>query len=317
MMGEQKKPNASAEEGRDIPPIGESQSGIRDGKGKGKGKEKEEGPSNFDRLQASANMAKDAFVSTTGGVLHGTLLSSSSSSGKATAAGSGASRDPASVLQQTSMVRPSQPNTSSRGADSFRNPPPASSSSREFDEFLSGREPQLPRDPAGVAPAPAPAPHSEQTIRDVEATDGAAVVDLLSQPPQLEDMLADDDQDEQLTPAAAAKLREALFSSPGNRIAWDDLLNFTPGFVARPGDGAQEARAQLGTEDPDAAREIWLRQWRDVLSAYTDEVWGDLGPLAAEAKRELEASGPSGGVERGDGALGRLRMILAHVRGSV
>ncbi|KFH41113.1 hypothetical protein ACRE_081770 [Hapsidospora chrysogenum ATCC 11550] len=310
-MGEQKKPNASAEEDRDIPPIGESQSGIRDGKGKGK----EEGPSNFDRLQASANMAKDAFVGTTGGVLPGTLLSSSSSSGKATAAGPGASRDPASVLQQTSMVRPSQPNTSSRGADLFRNPPPASSSSREFDEFLSGREPQLPRDPAGGAPAPAP--HFEQTIRDFEATDGAAVVDLLSQPPQLEDMLADDDQDEQLTPAAAAKLREALFSSPGNRIAWDDLLNFTPGFVARPGDGAQEARAQLGTEDPDGAREIWLRQWRDVLSAYTDEVWGDLGPLAAEAKRELESSGPSGGVERADGALGRLRMILAHVRGSV
>jgi hypothetical protein len=309
MMAEQKMPNASAEADRDVPTAGESQSGMRNGKEKGK--EKEEGPSNLDRLQASANMVKDAFVSTTG-VLPGTLLSSSSSS-KATAAGPSASRDPASVLQQTSMNRPSQQNTSSRGADSFRSPPPASSSSREFDEFLGDREPQLPGDPAGAAPAPAP--RLEQTIKDFEATDGAAVVDLLSQPPQLEDMLAEDDQDEQLTPAAAAKLREALFNSPGNRIAWDDLLNFTPEFVVRPGDGAEEARAQLGTEDPDAAREIWLGQWRDVLSAYADEVWGDLGPLAAEAKRELESSGEAS-VERGDGALGRLRMILAHVRGS-
>lgn len=269
-----------------------------------KGKERE--PSMFDRLRSSAKGASATMSSGNAG-----LHRMPPSSEKATATGSGlSSRDTAGILQETSLSRPSL-GTGPRDVDSFRKPREPDSSSRAFDEFSSnGQEPLL-------TPEPTRPMTSDRTMAGFEATDGSAVVDLLSQPPQLDEMLVQDGQGERLTPAAAAKLREALFgSSESSRLLWDDILNFTPRFATR-GAEAEEARVQLGTTDLETAREIWLGQWRDVLSAYTDEVWGDLGPLAAEARKELsdfDCRGEKDGA--GDGALGRLRMILAHIRGA-
>ncbi|MBP0718385.1 hypothetical protein J8I33_34355, partial [Burkholderia sp. AcTa6-5] len=66
-------------------------------------------------------------------------------------------------------------------------------------------------------------------------------------------------------------------------------------------------------------RQVWLQQWGGVLEAYTDEVWGDLDALVAKAKSEVDEltanpdASSAGNAELK--ALGRLRQILAHVRG--
>ena len=278
------------------------ESGSKDSKGK------EREPSMLDRIQSSAKGISDAMTSGDAG-LRGMLPSSSS---KVTPSGPGGSKDIPGILQQTSQSRSSQ-SAGSRGVGTFRETRVPDNSSQAFDEFVNAREPQLPRE-SSLAEPPG------WTAQDFEATDGSAVVDLLSQPLGLDEMPGEDDQDDGLAPEAAEKLREALFGSSGSRPFWDDLLNFTPQFLAGPGDEAvAAAQSHLGTTDLNAAREIWLGQWQDVLSAYTDEVWGDLGPLAVEARKEvgdLMSQEPDKRDEVGGGALGRLRMILAHVRGS-
>ncbi|KAH8735369.1 hypothetical protein BGZ61DRAFT_440121 [Ilyonectria robusta] len=154
-----------------------------------------------------------------------------------------------------------------------------------------------------------------------QRVDGAAVVNLLDGPDDDElDLGAHTDaaDDDGLSPEAAAKLREALFNSTHLEPRWDDMLNFTPDFLSEPAASAEDAQLHLGTRNLDEARSIWLHQWSDVLSSYTDQVWGDLEPLAAEARREVEELSSREAVPNQapeTKALDRLRQILAHVRG--
>jgi hypothetical protein len=61
-----------------------------------------------------------------------------------------------------------------------------------------------------------------------------------------------------------------------------------------------------------AEREQWFSEWNDVLSGYTDEVWGELLPEVRVAKKELEeAKTGSGSLDTK--AIARLKMILGHV----
>ena len=63
-----------------------------------------------------------------------------------------------------------------------------------------------------------------------------------------------------------------------------------------------------------AAVDTWREQWQDVLTRYTDEVWGGLLPLVKEARKEIE------GLQSGDEptvqpkALRRLGAVLGHLR---
>ncbi|CAH0047881.1 unnamed protein product [Clonostachys solani] len=158
--------------------------------------------------------------------------------------------------------------------------------------------------------------------KQVEEMDGLAVVNILSQPDPDEMMPTGDDFDAGLSLEAASKPRSALFDTGlhGRELLWNDMLNFTPQFLVNPSDGINEGAEQLtGTSDQTGATNIWIQQWGDVLSHYTDEVWGDLGPLVSEARQEIkniasqdEAGQAAPGQAR---ALGRLRMILAHLRG--
>ncbi|KAM5356347.1 hypothetical protein ACJ41O_002993 [Fusarium nematophilum] len=170
-------------------------------------------------------------------------------------------------------------------------------------------------------------PPNGQAITAQESRDGAAVVSLLEGPSgELDGVLLGNqdpnNEDDGLTPEAAAKLRDALFSgkptSSGPR--WDDLLNFNPDFLTQSGAHAEfELQLHLGTTDTTEARSSWLQQWGNVLTGYTDQVWGDLEPLAAEARRELEQlrfQDPEVPGPPETKALDRLRQILAHVRGS-
>ncbi|KAI0012884.1 hypothetical protein F4779DRAFT_566084 [Xylariaceae sp. FL0662B] len=120
-------------------------------------------------------------------------------------------------------------------------------------------------------------------------------------------------------------LRRHLFENGArNRPAyeqrqWEGTLNFFPEFIwgGNSRCGCAELLEHLGTTDPEQARNIWISQWQDILSNYTDEVWGDLGPLVEAAREELHnLSEPS--AERAPlqpKALRRLQQILAHIRG--
>lgn len=177
--------------------------------------------------------------------------------------------------------------------------------------------------PTLIAEQHRPWPTKSSSVAEQELRDGAAVVQLLDGPSDELDavVFSPDDRldDDGLTPQAAANLREALFSPTGNQSQqrWDSLLNFTPDFVNDPG-ASLDAQLLLGTADPVEARSIWLHQWGDVLSAYTDHVWGDLEPLAAQARKEVEQLTSKDQVSDQapeSKALDRLRQILAHVRG--
>ncbi|CAM1507374.1 Fc.00g070150.m01.CDS01 [Cosmosporella sp. VM-42] len=279
----------------------------RNAKGKGKETDSENSKSITDRLQASGRMALNAVTTSQdwSGQMPGSKVAASSSNN--------IERFSANIGEASSSHRL----RSTGPGESLRGPINPNASSDAFDEFTTSEaslEPEshglLPRDPSSAA--------------EQELSDGAAVVQLLNAPSDELDMnvfstgdAVDDDDD--LTPQAVEKLREALFGSSGNQYQprWDNLLNFTPDFLDGPV-ASFESQLHMGTDDPAEARSIWLNQWDDVLSAYTDQVWGDLGPLAAEARREVEELAskediPSRTPETK--ALDRLRQILGHVRG--
>lgn len=268
--------------------------------GKGKGKE----PSFGERLRDSGKMVAETMTSP-----HG-LSNFSTSSGKTSQAGESSIAGKTSMHQETS-VKHSRGDMGSN-LESFKSTQASHGRGQDFDDFVASQPTFLPEEePRAVL--------SSATKATYEATDGAAVVELLSQPDDSELMPDYREHDDGLSPEGVEKLRAALFSSPRSGLPWDDLLNFTPQFVAHPQANGTDTEIHLGTTDPNAAKHIWLDQWSDVLSAYTDEVWGDLGTLAAEARQEVKDLAEHPLVQDqdqlGQGALGRLRMILAHVRG--
>ncbi|KAF4584241.1 hypothetical protein GQ602_005614 [Ophiocordyceps camponoti-floridani] len=139
-----------------------------------------------------------------------------------------------------------------------------------------------------------------------QATDGHAVTTLLSKPEDGAPL-----PEPPLSPAEASRLREALFTTPK---PWSQLLDFNPDFASQ---SRESLRLHFGTADVAAARNIWLQQWSDVFESYTVHVWGHLGPLAADARREVQLQLAQDDGDDDDGsALRRLRMVLAHLRPS-
>ena len=172
-------------------------------------------------------------------------------------------------------------------------------------------------------------PGGGPAFSEARAADGAAVVDLLSQPDGYEaeaEAAAALPLAYEMSTAEMESLRVAIFESGASSrpVPWDNLLNFTPSYVRNPDHGPQaagEAELHLGTSDPQATQASWVREWSQVLSSYTDEVWGDLSPLAAEARREVDDLLITSSLSRDEPpqppkALSRLRMILAHVQKS-
>ncbi len=150
--------------------------------------------------------------------------------------------------------------------------------------------------------------------------DGLEVVGLLDS-----DYVELVDKDLQMTLLVGeqATLRRALFQDDGQ---WkrkpvgdchEDNLNFFPDFLLNSAGTGRDMSDHLGITDPDNARVVWVRHWKDVLSSYTDEVWGNLSPLVGKAHEELRALSESpGDISSSEaGALRRLQQILAHVRG--
>ncbi|KAI0109617.1 hypothetical protein GGR51DRAFT_558310 [Nemania sp. FL0031] len=148
--------------------------------------------------------------------------------------------------------------------------------------------------------------------------DGSEVVDLLEAGPIVEE----DDDRSHMTDKELLALRTALF---GERLSkgtdWDDALNFVPDFISNHsmsnGEGYQRLAEHLGVSNVAEARDIWFSQWDNILSSYTDEVWGDLNPLVMAARQEIRSlsTSPEGSTTGGLNAVRRLQQILAHVRG--
>ena len=173
----------------------------------------------------------------------------------------------------------------------------------------------LPTPPLSSAPGFAPS-----SAIEAAAHDGEAVVSLLLDgDAHLPDTLVDDP----LTPQQRESLRAALFGQPqpstqgeGVVVDWNHILNFIPPYL-RQDEPSWEGYLDTGLAEPAEAWQSWVGQWEGVLNRYNDEVWGELGELVAEAKREVEilkAYGDEGGKIETP-ALRRLRGILGHLRG--
>lgn len=283
------------------------------GKGKGKDTNNEESSTVTGRLQASGRLALNAFGTGPG-------LSGQQPAAKASTSGS----NNISRITSSSGEASSHKLHSSVQGEALRSKANLDSgvSAQAFDDFVSA---DSTLDHYDDKPTPndyrSTYVSMSQDVSDQEKRDGAAVINLLDGPSDELDavLLGVQEDDETLTPEAAAKLREALFptDSTSSGPGLNDLLNFNPDFLNQPGAEAElERQLHLGTRDTDEARNNWLQQWGDVLNGYTDYVWGDLEPLIAEARKEVEETKARGSNEASETkALERLRQVLAHVRG--
>ncbi|KAF4332585.1 hypothetical protein FBEOM_13632 [Fusarium beomiforme] len=288
-----------------------------------KGKAKGDGIGHSDsittRLQASGRLALNAFGS-------GPDISGQRPGGKASSSGS-------SNIGRTSSSNTGEASShrlrSTAQGESLRSQTNLDSgaSAQAFNDFFSADSTlevedaseygKLPNQSHDESPVPS-------AVREQEKMDGAAVVDLLDGPSdELDTVLLGaqdlDAEDEGLTSEAAAKLRETLFpaGSVSPRSCWDDLLNFNPEFLYQSGPEADfERQMHFGTTNAEEARKSYIDQWEKVLNGYTEHVWGDLEPLIADARREVEESRTRGSEAASETkALDRLRQILGHVRG--
>ncbi|KAK3941847.1 hypothetical protein QBC46DRAFT_458012 [Diplogelasinospora grovesii] len=160
------------------------------------------------------------------------------------------------------------------------------------------------------------------SIAEQERRDGEAVVALLSanNDPEPDHLLGN----EAMSSEDISRLRAALFGpNPDeavSHIAWDNVLNLIPEYLlSSEREAADPTAMHLGTSNPQEAWQTWIDQWSRVLTAYQDEVWGDLGALVEEARVEvekLEQETPSEKMPAEPKALLRLRAILGHLRGS-
>ncbi|KAK5987710.1 hypothetical protein PT974_11842 [Cladobotryum mycophilum] len=273
---------------------GEHQNGSADNKGKGKAKDS----GIFDRIQESGKLAFNALTAKP--------IIPEIAQGPKTAAGSARNINPSSILSGESSLSTNQVGPSG----SMKTANDAIDSAEAFDDFISGSRTELSSEAMLLQ-------LHGQSVAEHEASDGLAVVDLLSRPDDPDDMMDVLGGGDLLSLEEADRLREALFGPGDKHPSWEKLLDFSPNFVSHP-EASHEAALHFGTTDAATARSLWFQQWSDVFTSYNSQVWGDLEPLVAEARLEVKRlRTQSSDVEKmaDVNALGRLRQILAHVRG--
>ncbi|KZZ94859.1 hypothetical protein AAL_04970 [Moelleriella libera RCEF 2490] len=145
--------------------------------------------------------------------------------------------------------------------------------------------------------------------------DGSEVVSLLNEPEISLPPLVGEDEHQLLLEEDKIQLQAAIFDPGRRQSRWASLLDFNPAFMAGSESSEADAEALMGTTDLPEAQRLWLQQWHNVLSSYTEEVWGSLEPLAAEARWEISQCAESKLRADDFKALERLRLILSHLRG--
>ncbi|OHE91760.1 hypothetical protein CORC01_12934 [Colletotrichum orchidophilum] len=249
--------------------------------------------------------------------------SSSSAQGSGSHRDTATYRSPSSVNPGTLMTFNSSPGISIAGG-------------QHYEDFMAARavckDPSQLRRPAedqgsnsGTVFISEPSEHNslpsgtKSDCQEQEARDGLDVGELLNSLDSDGHDATDNDLQTFISPQEEASLRRALFDdSHGRPVAnWARLLDFQPHFLE--GDNITELVQHFGVDDVLQARAMWMESWNDVLTGYTDEVWGDFGSLAREAHQEIEEACEHGTAATTDPsgmqALQRLRQILAHVRG--
>ncbi|KAH8676374.1 hypothetical protein BX600DRAFT_202429 [Xylariales sp. PMI_506] len=168
-------------------------------------------------------------------------------------------------------------------------------------------------------------PTQNTSRQDYSEADGMEVVRLLDYGYE---EVARPEPDIPISKDESLALKEALFGIAPAHVTnawqtpdWSNILDFFPEYIANgtSGWGYGEIAQHLGVSDVDQAKQIWVDQWQDVLSNYTDVVWGDLGALVDEARDQIQKiqSGNSDDSEAGLSgmkAVRRLQQILAHIR---
>ena len=154
----------------------------------------------------------------------------------------------------------------------------------------------------------------ERTVEEQGQLDGQDVVALLSGGE--ESLCFPDSVDFGLGFSEAPRLRAALFGDEGSTaLSWDHLLNFWP--LEDPSlypDFVSRSPKKL---DSHADSTPWFHQWKNVLTRYSDEVWGELAPEVEKARAEVDAveTLQTPDPEKGLASLRRLQHILSHLRG--
>lgn len=312
-----------------VPGCSQKAPDMRRGKGKAREEQVEEdnsGPSMMSRVRDSARMAGSAFIDSRA-ALPGMSTTLEGKGMQTNASASSTSTPHQGQYQGVQSDAAARPVRKTETGETFRQSQrELHHSSKAFDDFVEARQPlpELGEAQLGMqnlVSVPLGRQSSSTAVAEAEAADGSAIADILSQPDDPSTLPTMEEQPEAISAEDAAKLRAALFDGPSSGgLPWDHLLNFTPEFASLQsisGDLQNERQSHIGVADPERATDIWLRQWHDVLASYTDEVWGDLGTLVEQAKREVQKdmSGSSDGRAEPP-ALSRLKMILAHIRGA-
>ncbi|KAI1154806.1 hypothetical protein F4825DRAFT_410625 [Nemania diffusa] len=241
------------------------------------------------------------------------------------AGSSGTTQSSGTAFQETArLTHVGSPNVQSPLGSTVRSTPGqgrGNSAEDNFSAFLGIAQDTSSSELGENGPSQKLAPRHLTHAATAAMNDGSEVVDLLETAPTL-----DEDGDEDglyMTNKALLSLRKALFEEGlSTGTSWDDVLNFVPEFLSNHsmGDGEeyQQLARHLGVSNVAEARDIWVGQWEAVLSSYTDEVWGDLGPLVMAARQELQSipTNPEGTTTSSLNAVRRLQQLLAHVRGT-
>lgn len=284
------------------------------------------------RVAASAaSLARSTFASSNGDEMNQSAAAALANSGKGQASSTGGS------TTWAEMSRASQQPTFQTSSSTFKtsqNEEHIRQSENEFSSFLDGIDSFTPsqnlgddhqegleagfgeawtrsQDSLHITP---PKPAEYRTITEQERHDGEDVLAILSAP---EDMNVpfeappedDENYDWGLTPEQLSKLRAMtrdIFPppEPHQAIAPNHPLNLVPHI-----DDTDFINA-----NSQAAMDVWRDQWHDVLTRYTDEVWGGLLPLVREARKEVDEMQSGEPQTTQPKALRRLGAVLGHLR---
>jgi hypothetical protein len=278
----------------------------------------------FSRITASATgLTRSTFLAPTANELSNQAATALADSGKgqsqsSSSNGSSAWAESSKTAQQTNQCQSS--GTGSAGLRTGHHEQHVQQSENEFSSFLDGMDSFTPPENVAlssdrkledawhrsqVAPRGSTAP--ERSVAQQESRDGDEVLAILSSPRELEEDFEppQDDQEydwglskEQLIQLRA--MTKEIFPLPETHVsvAADHPLNLNPSFEGELVE----------------ARERWREQWEDVLTRYTDEVWGGLLPLVKQAREEIEGMGEGDAAKEKPTALRRLEAILGHLQ---
>jgi hypothetical protein len=285
-------------------------------------------PSISSRVATSASgLARSAFGSPHGNELNQNVAAALAQSGKwqsastgvntAWAENSGATQQSIRQTGSSSAFRPGQNEEHIRqsesefsafldGVDTFT---PSRISGDDHPETLSGLGEAWTRSqPTGNA-------SQHRTVAEQEMYDGKEVLSILSAPGGMESSFeAPPPEDEEnygwgLTQEQLIQLRamtKDILPPPETHsgVSPENPLNLVP----------HRNDPDFFNSQSEEAVVAWREQWQDVLSRYTDEVWGGLLPLVKEARKEVEDLRSHESSTTQPKALRRLGAILGHIR---